>query len=293
MDAVITYVNGLDPVWQQSYAAFFGEDLLQKRFRDWGTLKYLLRGIETYLPFVERVYLVVSGESQVPEWVNREHLHIVLHEDIIPEEYLPVFSSNPIEMCLHRIPGLSEEYVYFNDDCFPVAPCEPTDFFEGGRAVLLPSTQRLCYGMFRHIVRNSDHLARRGAGLLPERSYIRPQHTCTPMLRSACEELFESQNEAIMEIVSHRRRTDTDCAQYLYTDYMYYTGRTIGRRMSNKHFSLALATPSKMSSYICNPSRKIVCINDTRISAERYASVREALLTAFELRLPGKSRFEL
>ena len=104
MDAVITYVNGLDPVWRESYETYVGGSSAGKRYRDWGTLKYLLRGIERHLPFIRNVYLVVSGESQVPEWVDRSDLKVVLHRDIIPERFLPVFSPPPIEMFLYRIP---------------------------------------------------------------------------------------------------------------------------------------------------------------------------------------------
>ena len=90
MDAVVTYVDGSDPQWLKEYAAAVGESLEPKRFRDWGLLRYLLRGISTYMPFVENVYLVVSGEGQVPSWLSSE-VKVVYHRDIIPEEFLPVF----------------------------------------------------------------------------------------------------------------------------------------------------------------------------------------------------------
>ena len=93
MDAVITYVNGLDPEWQKDYIATVGmETFMDKRFRDWGTLKYLLRGIEIHLPFIKNVYLIVSGDTQVPEWVDRSRVNLVLHKDIIPAKHLPVFN---------------------------------------------------------------------------------------------------------------------------------------------------------------------------------------------------------
>ena len=136
MDIVITYVDGNDPVWQADYEKYTSVPVMQKRFRDWGTLKYLLRGIEVNMPFIDNVYLVVSHLSQVPQWVDQEKLRIVLHSDIIPEEYLPVFNSNPIELHLHNIEGLDEEYIYFNDDIFPVVPCKPDDFFRDGKGVL-------------------------------------------------------------------------------------------------------------------------------------------------------------
>ena len=84
MDIVITYVNGLDPVWQKEYEKHTNTPILEKRFRDWGTLKYLFRGIERNMPFIRKVHLVVSGDSQVPEWINRNEVNVVLHKDIIP-----------------------------------------------------------------------------------------------------------------------------------------------------------------------------------------------------------------
>ena len=114
MDIVITYVDGNDSVWKQDYEKYTNVPVMEKRFRDWGTLKYLLRGVEKNMPFIRNVYLVVSHPSQVPQWADQENLKVVLHKDIIPEDYLPTFNSNTIETHLHRIEGLDEEYLYFN-----------------------------------------------------------------------------------------------------------------------------------------------------------------------------------
>ena len=76
MDAVITYVDGNDSAWKQDYEKTTNVPVMEKRFRDWGTLKYLLRGIETKMPFIRNVYLVVSHTSQVPEWVDQEQFII-------------------------------------------------------------------------------------------------------------------------------------------------------------------------------------------------------------------------
>ena len=65
---------------------------------------------------MENVFLLVSGETQVPSWVDRSVVNVVLHKDIIPERFLPTFNSTTIEMFMHRIPGLGEEFLYFNDD---------------------------------------------------------------------------------------------------------------------------------------------------------------------------------
>ena len=80
MDIVITYVDGNDVEWKKDYEKYADEPVMQKRFRDWGTLKYLLRGIECKMPFVRNVYLVVSHSTQVPDWVNQDVLKVVLQD---------------------------------------------------------------------------------------------------------------------------------------------------------------------------------------------------------------------
>ena len=221
MDIVITYVNGLDPVWQSDYEKYTNQPVLEKRFRDWGTLRYLFRGIAENMPFIRKVHLVVSHESQVPEWINRDEVHVVLHKDIIPAEYLPTFNCNPIEMHLHRIEGLDEEYLYFNDDMFPMCKCESTDFFRNGRGVLGISHHIFSLNMFKKICRNSDRLARKALGLRPSLFFLRPQHICSPLLKSVCEELYEKVSSEIAKTSSSRTRTAEDLNQYLFLDYMY------------------------------------------------------------------------
>ena len=184
MDVVITYVDGNDPVWKKDYEKYTNVPVMQKRFRDWGTLKYLLRGIEINMPFVRNVYLVVSHPSQVPEWADKENLRIVLHSDIIPQEFLPTFNCNPIEMHLHRIPGLDEQFMYFNDDMFPVGKCSPEDFYSEGRPVIGYYRHLFATNMYKKICRNSDRLARKALGLKSSVFFTRPQHICSPMLKS-------------------------------------------------------------------------------------------------------------
>ncbi|CAM9860955.1 unnamed protein product, partial [Phaeothamnion confervicola] len=120
------------------------------RFRDSNELLYSLRSLHRYAPWVRRVFLVTNG--QLPRWLDAAHprLTVVTHAEIFPEggsggsgdssygsSVLPVFSSAAIEAHLHRIPGLAEHFVYFNDDVMLGADTWPEDF-------LLPSgIQRL------------------------------------------------------------------------------------------------------------------------------------------------------
>ena len=291
MDIVITYVDGNDPVWKQDYEKYTTVPVMQKRFRDWGTLKYLLRGIETNMPFIRNVYLVVSHSSQVPEWADQSQLKIVLHKDIIPADYLPTFNCNPIEMHLHRIEGLDEEYLYFNDDLYPLAPCRPEDFFRNGRGVLGFSRHFLSSGMYKKICRNSDTHARKALGLKPSFCFVRPQHTCTPMFKSECEQLYSILEQDILASLT-RVRTSGNLNQYLFLDYQLYKGRMINEKISNKHYSVAVTSPEKLKSFILSPTRNLMCVNDVRLSEERYLKLRSAMIEAFEQKFPQKSRFE-
>lgn len=292
MDAVITYVNGLDPVWQASYEARIGKKILDKRFRDWGTLRYLLRGIETHMPYVRNVFLVVSGESQVPSWVDRANLKVILHGDIIPERFLPVFNSTAIEMFLHRIPGLDEEFIYFNDDMYPVADCDSSTFFADGKPSIGFRRHLLACGLYKVQTRNSDMMARRALGLRPSPVFLRPQHICSPMLKSECLKVYEAmENEILSSVSALRERKNLN--QYLFLDYMYHKGIAVDRRISNRHLSLAASSADKVCMNIERPDTSLICINDVQMPEDKYLRTRELILASFAKRFPVKSRFEI
>lgn len=291
MDIVITYVNGQDPVWQREYERYVTAPIEVKRFRDWGTLRYLMRGIEVNMPFVRKVHLVVSGESQVPEWLNRDVVNVVLHKDIIPEEHLPTFNSNPIEMHLHRIKDLDEEYLYFNDDIFPIGPCKAEEFFVDGKGVIGISKHFFATNMFKKICRNSDRMARKALGLKPSWSFLRQQHICAPMLRSQCEEVYNKLRPEILGSLT-RVRSAENITQYLFTDYMYLKGCIINKRQAKSHISMGIATRGMIERAITNPKRRLVCINDVQMSDANFKKMQDVLLRSLDSRFPNRSKFE-
>ena len=292
MDIVITYVNGLDPVWQKEYETYTNTPILEKRFRDWGTLKYLFRGIEKNMPFIRKVHLVVSGDSQVPEWLNRNTVNVVLHKDIIPKEFLPTFNCNPIEMHLHNIEDLDEEYLYFNDDIFPMLPCKPTDFFRDGKGVLGMSRHLFAMGIFRQICLNSDRTAHKALQRSAPLYFLRPQHVCTPMLKSEVTEVYNLVKKEITASFT-KTRTNKNLNQYLFLDYMYLKGKIINERISKKHFSIGITSTKQLREFIEKPTHKLTCINDVQLSNKRYMELQSTLLNAFEHAFPDISKYEL
>ena len=147
IDIVVTWVDGNDPEWRKEKALYQNKDvgdLRDERYRDWDNLQYWFRAIEKYAPWYNNIHFVTWGH--VPSWLKTDHprLRIVKHSDYIPGEYLPTYSARPIEFFLHKIPDLTEKFVYFNDDMFLTAPADPEVFFKDGlpteTAVLNTST---------------------------------------------------------------------------------------------------------------------------------------------------------
>ena len=112
------------------------------------------------------------------------------------------------------------------------------------------------------------------------------------MLRSACEEAFEHGEDKIKAAISSVR-TGRNHNQYLFTDYLFYRGETVRKRVSNRHFSLAVSTVGKICAFIADPDEDMACINDVGMSDEKFDALRIAILDSFEKAFPHKSRFEL
>lgn len=135
IDAVYTWVDGSDPTFQKQLERYSvltsvrGHSRGTARFHDNGELRFSLRSLELFAPWIRNVHLVTNG--QVPSWIERSHprLSLTRHEDLFPDRsVLPVFNSWAIEWQLSRIPGLSRRFLYFNDDCFLGRPVAPADF---------------------------------------------------------------------------------------------------------------------------------------------------------------------
>lgn len=142
VDAVYTWVDSEDPEWRASYPEFdasipagnshsSNRDLARYTSRD--ELKYSLRSLELNAPWIRKIYLVTAG--QAPDWLDTTDTNLVLvdHSEIFddPETSLPTFNSHAIETQLCNIQGLSEHFIYVNDDIFFGSPLSPNVFFTG------------------------------------------------------------------------------------------------------------------------------------------------------------------
>ena len=136
VDVVYTWVDGSDPAHAAKRARYLSDQkdihpdgLELARYRENEELRYSLRSLETFAPWVRRV--IILTDNQVPAWLDVSHpkIRIADHKECIPERFLPTFNAQVIEAYLHRIPDLSEHFIYFNDDVMLGRPCRQTDFF--------------------------------------------------------------------------------------------------------------------------------------------------------------------
>jgi len=169
IDVVYTWVDQADTDWQKLWAQVFPEKKIDPdRYTNNDELKYSLRSVHKYASWVRKIFIVSNCKK--PDWLrDHEKVEWVSHEAIFPDvEMLPTFSSHSIECCLHRIPGLSENFIYFNDDFILNHPCSPLDFFDiTGRSISYFEP----YGMvseFENGITQHDYLvaARNGRRLL-------------------------------------------------------------------------------------------------------------------------------
>ena len=146
VDAVFTWVDGADPVWLENKRQLQRKYFEDKgapddadnasRFQDNDELRYALRSLALHAPWIRKVHLITA--DQKPAWLNTETVNLVSHREIFPKDVpLPVFSTRPIEFCVHRVPGLAEHFLYCNDDFMLGRNVSPDEFFNpDGRPLL-------------------------------------------------------------------------------------------------------------------------------------------------------------
>ena len=141
IDAVYTWVDGDDPSWRakksltlqhQGRAPLNDLAANSARFLSRDELRYSLRSLFMYADWIRTIYLVT--DDQTPSWLDLSdpRLRLVSHREIFENAgRLPTFNSHAIESRLHHITGLSEQFLYLNDDVFFGRPVAPELFFHG------------------------------------------------------------------------------------------------------------------------------------------------------------------
>jgi hypothetical protein len=232
---VYLWVNGADPKWAAKKNAALVKAgrvpptaATANRFDDNYELKYALRSMEKFAPWINHVYIVT--DNQRPDWLNdNPKVTVVDHKDIIPKDYLPVFNSNAIEMFLGNIAGLSEHFLFANDDFFFNRPVRPDFFFDkdGNPIVMMqekPWSDRVFKTgkvgniiardkSFKLFVANTIHFIYKKTG----RKYnIMLTHAIEPMRKSYFQENFNENKDEILRTTVTTFRADTNLQRTLF-----------------------------------------------------------------------------
>jgi hypothetical protein len=326
IDFVITWVDGADESWRRSKSKYrsMGDGDDDYLYRDWDNLRYWFRGVEKYAPWVNRIHFITWGH--LPGWLNRRHpgLHIVRHADYLPEEYRPTFNSHAIELNLHRIAGLEEQFVYFNDDAFILDYLQPTDFFHNGLpcdSAILSALVPLVPGdpFFHYLVNNvsiiNHHFSKPAVlrshfgkwfslkyrKFLLKNIYYAPVggwsgflnwHLPTSFLISTFREVWSQEQEILHATSLHKFRTAHDVNQYVFSYWQLASGQFWPRRTSYGSFFILGENDREMFKSLSARKYKMICLNDSLLVTD-FDRTKEAIKAHFQQLFPDKSEYEL
>ena len=332
IDFVVPWVDSSDPAWIELYNQYRPDKPItdRGRFRNWDIFRYWFRAVEQYAPWVNKVFLVTNGTF--PKWINPECPKLVLvnHKDYIPEKFLPTFNSVTIELNMDKIPGLSEHFVYFNDDFYLNAPVRPEDYFRDGlpcdcneeTLFINPwydplDRFNIKITIFCDMALVNSHFNRWNTVKQAPRKWFGPhlwgksflsslmqtgmenfeffrwRHWEQPMLKSVIQEVWEKEPK-IMEESCSRFRKEVTLNQYIFRYWQFASNRFCPTKMkSGSCFCLSKGSVKEICRILEEGKVKSLCLNDSPYCTdEDGVEIERALIETFEKKFPNKSMFE-
>lgn len=217
-DVVFTWVNGADPEFIEARKRYGNPNdrshSAANRFQDNEELRYAVRAILKHIPWVRRIYVLTNGMDPAYLRPDGERLIFVHHSEVFDNgDHLPTFNSMAIECHLHRIAGLSEHFIYFNDDCFLGQDLTPDYFYSSGRLRALLERRSLRgeelvnndeYGSF---LASTDFALTRIFGALPRLSWCHGPYFYVKSEMSLVDSIWKAELD---QTSSHKFRNSTD-----------------------------------------------------------------------------------
>lgn len=308
IDLVYLWVDGNDPVWQAKRNAFIGETNdnspinCKGRYANNDELKYSLRSVETYAPWIRKIFIVT--DNQTPDWLDTSNpkIKIIDHTDIMPAESLPCFNSSLLEHFLYRIPDLSEHFLLANDDTYINKDVTPEDFFTSDGFPIIRLTRkplRKIRWFFRENIqkkplKNYSKMVARSSQMVADKygSYFTgmPHHNIDAYLRSDYKRFVE---------VTFRNEFQANNKNKMRSDDDVHRSVLAYAALAEKHGTLRYVT--RKESMLVKIHRKryydmldkycpmFFCMNDSEYATDNDRTTAKAYL---EKRFPNKSDFE-
>ena len=328
IDFVITWVDSNDPKWQKAFETHKNGEPAIGRYRDMETLRYVFRSFELFTPWVRKIHFVTFGHT--PSWLNLRdpRINIVRHEDILPKEALPTFNIGAIEMALGNIAGLSEKFVYFNDDLFMIKPTSeerffvrdlPKDFFHVGTLYhdqlfshqihelmtlvsrtfrtkdvftrrMIPKVFSLHYGIVANV--------RTFLSLIVSRtlSNILGYHHPQPHLTTNLHEVYRAYSDEVAKVRLQKFPQYNSIFQYTYRFWGLINGRFVPYRVRDALYR-GIASKDDIDAAIeeaKNGRYRFVCFNDVdTLSDDEYSYFKESVREFLEELFAKPCSYEL
>lgn len=310
IDLVITYCNSNNQKWRRSYNYFkkyeiekglADKDDLQSfgecRTRDWGFIKHWFRAVETNIPWIRKVFIIVQHKDHVPKWLNENNpkVRIVEHREFIPKNYLPTFNALTIQLFLSRIKDLSEHFIYSDDDFFFMNPIKPDLFFtEEG----VPCHDYKYYGQgyykiddisgtYMRTLNNCMDVEEKYFNIDAKRRWLK-YHLPVATIKSFESQILETIEEEIKERHGKSRfRNKTNINHEIYYELM----REYEKCEDNSPYgnSKVISLRDKPIDFHQYDSYTMLCFNDNELAS---FSLRPSLLKYLNERFPNISSFE-
>jgi UDP-glucose 4-epimerase len=305
IDIVFSWVDGTSSEFQRAraqrmkaYVVGEGDDS-EARYRQIDELRYALRSVYLYAPWIRRIFIVT--DSPAPAWLaDHPRVTIVRSEEFFTDpEALPTHNSHAVESQLHKIDGLSEHFLYSNDDMFFGRPVRPEMFFSpGGITKFIEATTRIGLGEPDSARSGFENAARVNRALLRERfgriTTRHLEHAATPLRRSVLAELEAEFPEDFARTArsAFRSATDISVTNSLYHYYALMTGRAVVQREASVRYieTTLRSAPAEMDRLLKSRDYDFFCLNDgsqPEISvARRTKTVRAFLERYFSVAAP-------
>ncbi|MEU5052535.1 stealth conserved region 3 domain-containing protein [Streptomyces sp. NPDC021096] len=309
IDVVYTWVDGTDPAWmarkertQAEHGILAAESAgASARFRSRDELRYSLRSLDLHAPWVRNIYLLT--DDQTPDWLDTDHprVRVVSHREAFGDTgRLPSFNSHAIESRIHRIEGLAEHVLYFNDDVFLGRPMQPESFFHGsGAAKCFMSPTAVPAGdpsldsdLVFAAAKNNRALIEKEFGKTVSNTFL---HTPHPLRRSVLAELEERFPEqmALTAGAQFRARTDLAVASSLHHWYGLFTGRSMPGSVSSAFVNVGLREHHvRLHRLLAARSHDVFCINDYHDGDVPEDEQADALAVFLASYFPVASQYE-
>lgn len=322
IDFVIDWVDDSDPDWnleRQKYQVDTGDNR-SVRYRDWNLLKYWFRSVEVNAPWVNKIYFVTYGH--LPSWldINNPKLVIVNHKDYIPSEYLPTFNSNVIELLIHKIPNLSEQFILFNDDCYINKPVRKEDFFNSkGRpldaGVLSPQLPK--ENSITHITTNNVEIINKyfsridimknifkfinikygkqnvkTIATMPWKIILgfHDFHMPNAFNKQTFKDVWNMESNNLKRTLGNKFRTKEDYNVWIFRYFQLMRGQFTPRKASfGKYYEISDNNNSIIED-IQEKLHALIVINDSEVTD--FEATKKELINSFESRYPTMSMFE-